>query len=198
MAKQHLDKLHSKPLSWSAISSYEYDKEQWAKKYLEGVTTPASPQMLFGNVVGNKLAKDPTYLPVVLRYDAFEPCLTATLDGIPLIGYFDSLDTKEYHFYEYKTSSNKDKWTHKSANLHGQILFYLTLIYLNTKRLPEMIKIKLFYIPVISDDNFKLGVNESGIQSFEIKHTTTEMLKFMKKIKKIYKAMENMAKNKAE
>lgn len=191
--QHHLDKLLSKPLSWSCLASWEFSKDQWTRKYLLGIVDPPNPQAKFGNQVGERLAQDPSYLPAVERYDTFEPKLTGSIDGIPTVGYFDSLDLKTCNFYEYKTSGVKDKWTHKTANSHGQILFYLILIYQNFKKLPENIKIKLFYIPVISDGDFNLMVDEPGIKGFNVKHTTPEMIKFGKWVTKTYEEMKKYA-----
>lgn len=190
---KYLIKLKSKPLSWSAIGSWQYSKKQWAKKYLEGINELPNEQMKFGNYVGNRIATDPDYLPAVLRYDVFEKKFTAKIGKLDLIGYLDSYHSEDKHFYEYKTSSNEDKWNHKSANEHGQILFYLFLIWKNHGVPPEEIDIKLFYIPVATGGDFKMYVVEEGIKNFDVKHTTMEVLNFAKYITDTYKEMEKFA-----
>lgn len=194
----HLDKLHSKPLSWSAISSFEYSVEQWSRKYLDGKYEEPNELMKFGNIVGGRIATDPEYLPAVERYSVFEKKLTAKIERkglskIELVGLFDSFDPETKFFYEYKTSSNTSRWTLETAKEHGQILFYLFLIWKNYGVPPEKIKIKLFYIPVITKGDFTMEVVESGIQQFPIEHTCLGILKFADYIKHTYAKMEAFA-----
>jgi hypothetical protein len=187
--KHHLTKLNSKPLSWSAISSWTYSQEQWAKKYLEGIYEEPNEVMKFGNEVGNRLGTDRKYLPKVERYEIMYPQEHRLVVRLELVGLFDSYDPVTHNFYEYKTSSNKDKWTQKSAEEHGQIMLYLFLIWKTYNVPPEKIKIKLFYIPVSTDGDFKMKVHEKGIKEFEIKHTTLEVLRFMGTVMDTYKEM---------
>ena len=197
--KQHLEKLHSRPLSWSSLSSFrDYDKKEWAKRYLDGIYDEPNSLMKFGNEVGDKIASDPKYLPSVERYSVFEKKLLAGIkrknkEDIKLVGLMDSFDPETCHFYEYKTSSNKTKWNIESAQEHGQILFYLYLIYANYRILPEKIRVKLFYIPVFETGNFDMAVDEKGIKSFEVSHSSFNVAKFGAEIKKIYEKMEKFA-----
>lgn len=194
--KHHLIKFQSRPLSWSSIASWQFSRDQWARKYLEGIYEEPNNLMLFGNEVGQKLGLDRKYLPMVERYEVMYPAehrLTSKINDIELVGLFDSFDPKDKHFNEYKTSSNKTKWTQKSAQGHGQILFYLFLIYKNYNIPPEKIKVKLYYIPVSTDGDFKMKVDEKGIQSFEVKHTSLEVLKFANFIKQTYQEMSDFA-----
>jgi hypothetical protein len=193
--QKHIDKLYSKPLSWSAISSWEWNQEEWATKYLDGLFTPPTPKMSFGNVVGDRLAKDPEYLPEVPRYSVFEHKMYADIGDIKLVGLLDSFDPETKNFYEYKTSSNENKWDQDEANKHGQILLYLFLIYVNYRVPPEKIKIKLVYIPVEENFDGFMEVSKGGkIQSFDVNHTLEEALVFIaKKVKPIWEEMKEYA-----
>lgn len=169
--------------SWSEMSSFYYDKEQWWTKYcLHGPCTRAkddsppfcvitrkcdpecpqittSIQMLFGNYIGNKIATDPTFLPEVPRYEIFEQEFTAVIPGsdIQITGFLDSFRVSPVSMREYKTSSNPKKWTYKSASNHGQMKFYKLLIALNMPLSfdPGQIFSTLTYIPVKMVGNLK-------------------------------------------
>jgi hypothetical protein len=195
--KHHVQKLKSKPLSWSAMSSWFYDKDQWAKKYLDGIETPPNKEMLFGNVIGQKLASDQSFLPQVPRYKQFEKELRSKIGDIELIGFLDSFCPNKKYFHEYKTSSNQKKWTQKSCEEHGQLDFYFFLLWLNYGKLPEEINCMLHYIPVGENGQFEMELQVSEInpvKSFKVKKTVKDILKFGNEIKKVYKEMEKFAK----
>ena len=182
-------------VSWSQIASWEYDKEQWFSKYVLGIGQESNAQMEFGRVIGEKLASDPSFLPEVLRYEVFEKEFNTRLSNFVITGYLDSYCPNTHNFYEYKTSSNPNKWNQKSVNNHGQLLFYKALIYLCEKVRPEDIKCKLFYIPVNQSGSFEMEITKnSKIQSFDLNNTTTmEVLKFLNYIKRTRKEMESYA-----
>lgn len=193
MAKLHLDRLRARPLSWTSISSWTFNKEQWARKYLDNIVDPPNPAMTFGKIVGERLASDPTYLPEVPRLPIFEHGINLTFAGIPLVGFFDSFCPETPALYEYKTSGNSNRWTQQKAEGHGQIDLYVTLLYMTNKIKPEDLKIKLVYIPVIETGSFELDINSKGIKIFEIKKTMSDVLKCAGMIKRVYKEMEEYA-----
>jgi hypothetical protein len=158
-------------------------------------------KMAYGKDIGEKLATDPTFLPEVKRYKVFEQRLTATISGVPLVGYLDSFCPDTFCFQEYKTSSNIKKWNKKSADKHGQLDFYYLLIYLNHRKKPEDLDCHLWYIPVeevvdFTTDPFTVNmeINKNiPIQSFHVKKTMSDILSFAKFIIKTYKEMEEYA-----
>lgn len=179
----------TRPLSWSAISSFEYDPEQWYRKYVLNEAQPSNPAMEFGKVIGEKLATDPTFLPEVPRYKHFEKKLEGKIGDIYLLGYLDSFCPDEKHILEYKTSGNKKKWSKKSVMQHGQLDFYYLLIWLNYQIPPENIKCHLVYIPVEEGNDFNMKISSQPIQIFEAKKTTMDILKFGAYIKEVYNRM---------
>ncbi len=181
---------NARPLSWSCISSFEYDREGWYKKYILNEVQEPNKEMLFGNVVGGKLASDPSFLPDVPRYKHFEKKLEGRIGNIVILGYLDAFDpdTKK-KFHEYKTSSNTKKWTKKSVQEHGQLLFYKLLIWLNYEIPPEEITCHLHYIPVEENGSFEMQLSKESHQSFEAKHTTLDVLNFGRYIVKTYQDM---------
>lgn len=193
MAQIHLDRLHKRPLSWSSISSWEYNKEKWAKKYLENIVEPTNSAMAFGKMIGEKLASDPTFLPSVPRLPKFEHGINYTFAGIPLVGFIDAYCPNTPAMYEYKTSGNVKRWTKESVVEHGQIDMYAMLLYMSEKIKPEDLTIKLVYIPVVEDGGFELRLSKEPVQVFEVKKTMLDITKFAARVKKIYKEMEEYA-----
>ena len=199
--QHHVKQLKSKPLSWSAIASWQFNKEQWARKYLHGIIEEGNAKMNYGKEIGEKLATDPAYLPEVLRYNTFEHYLSGQVSGIPIHGYLDSFDSITHSFNEYKTSSNLNRWNQKSANEHGQLDFYYLLIYLNYKKKPEEINCHLCYIPVQETVDFttepfttKMEVTPGAkVQVFPVKKSMKDILSFAKYLKETYQAMERYA-----
>ncbi|MES2409676.1 MAG: PD-(D/E)XK nuclease family protein [Patescibacteria group bacterium] len=181
--------FQSKPLSWSSIASFEYSPEQWARKYVDGIIDPSNASMSFGNEIGQRLAREPDFLPDVKRYSVFEQCLTGKIDDIQLIGFLDTFDPITKNFNEFKTSSNKKKWTKKSAQAHRQLLMYMFLIWRNYGVPPEKLSPSLFYIPVEEHSDFTMKVSEAKVQEFVVKHTTLELLQFANHVKEVYKEM---------
>lgn len=189
--KQQIKTWKARPFSWSQLSSFAYSKEQWFSKYIEGHTSEPSPQMLFGNVIGAKLTKDPSFLPSVLRYKVFEQELRGKIGKLNLIGFIDSFNPKTKDFYEYKTSSNKGKWNRKSVQEHGQILFYKLLIWQNYKVVANA---SLFYIPAEMLATGKMRLSKDPVKSFETNHTLKDILNFGAFIKKTIVEMEEYVK----
>ena len=199
--KYHVKKLKDRPLSWSSIASWEFNKDSWTRKYLYGIVEESNDKMTFGKVIGEKIATDPTYLPDLPRYEKFEHKLEGKISDIPLLGYLDSFDSKTCNFLEYKSSSNEKRWHQKSAEKHGQLDFYFLLIYLNYQKKPEEVSCHLHYIPVQETVDFttepfttKMEVTPDAlIQSFPVKKTMKDILSFAKYLKDTYAAMERHA-----
>jgi hypothetical protein len=184
-----------RPMSWSAMASFHYDPWQFFDKYVLRKRQETNPAMEFGKEVGNKLISDPAFLPDVLRYPVFEQQLKGKVMGIPIIGFLDSFDPETKNFYEYKTSSNPRKWTAKTAQEHGQLMFYKLLIHLNYKVRPEDIDCKLFYIPCEETEDFKVKLSGEKVQSFDVKHTTADIIAFGRYMVDTYKKMEEFVRN---
>ena len=185
--------FQKKPFSWSQLAQWEYNKENWYNKYCLGIIEPPNNQMLFGNKIGKKIENDPIFLPKIPRFSVFEKKLIGKIDDIELIGFIDSFCPNTYSFHEYKTSSNKTRWTQESAQNHGQLLFYKLLIWLNYEVPPENVTSFLHYIPVREEGDFKMAISKEPIQSFEVKHTCDELLNFGNYIRKTYKTMSEYA-----
>jgi hypothetical protein len=191
-----------RPLSWSSIALFNWSKEEWAKKYILNLPQKSSPEMEFGKLVDTKLQTDPSFLPLVPRLKDFQKCLKGSIcKDFSMIGYFDafelSKDKKSAKLGEYKTSSSDIKWTQKSAEEHGQILFYLLLIWLKYKIPPENVPCFLTYIPVhkkeTGDFKVSMHISRAKPKTFHFKHTTLEVIQFGRYVMDIYKKMEKFS-----
>ena len=197
--KIHLEKLNSRPLSWSSISSWEWNKEDWAKKYLDGIEQPSNPEMEFGKKVGKRLETDPTYLPMIPRRSKMEHPFNVSLSGIKLTGYADTFCTVTFKAGdEYKTGVKP--WDQKRVDEHGQITMYLLMNYITNKIKPEDVEFALHWMPTVRKEsgNFEVVIDfvpdiENNIKHFKTKRTMVDILKFAAYIKKTYKAMQKYA-----
>lgn len=105
-----------RPMSWSAISSFEWNPKQWHDKYVihgkclrddpekgicamcvvAGFADPECPvvkktiELVFGSMVDKKIQDDPTYLPHVVRYPILQHEMSMTFENIPMIGFADT------------------------------------------------------------------------------------------------------------
>lgn len=200
--KPTIDKTRA--LSWSSISSFEWNKEQWYERYILKKEQTSTKELEFGKFVGDKLSSDKRFKKEVIRYKIFEKELRCEWDGIPLVGYVDTCDLEKFCMREYKTG--KKPWTQKRADEHGQIDMYLLMIYIMYKIKPEQMKVHLDWMPTkdSGDDHDSLEaflkskskiefVEPFEVKSFETKRTMSDVLKFGAKIKRIYKEMEEYA-----
>lgn len=184
-----------RPLSWSAISSFEYSPEQWYKKYVLGEEEAPSPQMQFGKEAGEQIAKNPKYIPYLRRGKRFEYEIKATFNKIPLIGFIDSY-TPHTDLEEYKTGERK--WDQKRADQHGQIDMYLLLLYLKHKVHPSKVKCRIHWLATHEAGNFRVYYTNTYtpvITVFETKRTMKDLLKFGARINRTVKEMQAYAKN---
>lgn len=204
-SQQALPKFHSRPLSWSSISSFTFSpesKEKWYKNYILDQKEPPSEEMLFGSKVGKKMELDPTYLPEIPRFGKDEYAFSVVFNGIKLVGYADSFCHKTCKkLGERKTGKRGTyEWTQKKANEHGQLTMYCLMNYIQNKVKPEDTEIILSWIPTKKSENgsFKITIDFDGeIQHFKTKRTMQDILKFGAYINTIYKEMEDFIENHA-
>jgi len=188
-----------RPLSWSAISSFEYNPEQWFRRYVLKEKQEESAEMKFGKEIGKKLETDPTFLPSIKRFSKMEHPFSATLDGIKMVGYADSFCDKTFKFLaEYKTG--KREWTQERVDNHGQINMYLLMNWLINKIDPKDVETTLYWMPTQDFGNFDISFVkdiEKNIKSFITKRTMTDILKFSIRIQDTVKKMQEYVDNKA-
>ncbi len=194
-----IDFLQTRPLSWSAISSFEWNPEQWYSRYVLAQQDPPSEEMLFGKLVGERLASDPSFLPHVPRYKVFEYELKQSLGNIPMIGFIDSYEPKLFKkgpaLYEYKTGVKP--WDQARADEHGQISMYLLMLFLEQNVSPDTIPVDILWLPTQKNGDFTISlVDEKDVRIFRTKRTMTQLLEFGQRIRTTVKDMELFANQK--
>lgn len=184
-----------RPLSWSAISSFEYDPEQWYRKYALGQEDGATKEMLFGSEIGRRLASDPTFMPQVPRGEVFEYELRFMFGDIPMVGYIDSWSEKtQFILDEYKTG--KKAWTKKRADEHGQFDTYTLGMWVLRKIRPEDIKLRLHWLPTQENGDFSISfIDPKDCKTFQTSRSMSDILRFGMRINEIYKKMDEYCKN---
>jgi len=135
----------TRPLSWSAISSFEYDKEQWYQNYIAGIKQPASPEMIFGKKFADSCEALKPLAPVTLLSKMEQP-FNFVFNGIAMVGYADTFDDiNKNHTGEYKTGVKP--WDQKRVDAHGQITMYAMGNLITNKMQPEKCRFFLEWIP---------------------------------------------------
>lgn len=170
-----------RPLSWSAISSFGYSKEQWYSKYIMGEEQPPSDEMLFGKQVDLRIQEDAEYLPEITRYEYLQYELRTTIEGIPLLGYPDALDLGNPRIRDFKTG--KKLWSKKRADETGQITMYILMIYLIHNIKPEKFECYIDWMPTHKKDGIVMFKDPFEVKTFKTKRTMVDILKFAQLIK---------------
>lgn len=130
----------------------------------------------------NKIAKK---LP---RLDKAE-CEVRTdlkIDGevIPLYSRLDTAKLDLTAFKDYKTG--KEPWTQKRADEDKQITFYVTAIYILTKKIVQ--DIEIVWIPTVDDLNSPLGISVTGeIKIFKTKRNISHIINEMADMRKVWR-----------
>lgn len=189
--------LKTRPLSWSAKSSFDYDLEQWYQRYILGIKEDPTEELKFGKLVGEKLASDFTFMPCIPRLSVYENELNYTMKSkkgdIPMIGFMDAYSPK-FNMDEYKTG--KKAWTQERADTHGQIDMYLLMHFLINKVPPEKMTVRIFWMPTKLNGDFTISfVGADNAICFPTKRTTRQVLDFSTRIKKTVEAMQAYVRN---
>jgi len=198
--KALITRWKERPFSWSQISSYEYDPEQWYKRYVLKEETHETAEMKFGKMIGEKVANDPKYLPFIKRLNVSEHPFSVMFGKIPLVGYGDfycSITRKKLQ--ELKTGVKE--WTQKRADEHGQIDMYLLMHFITEKIKPEDVECELIWLPTKRAEGGDFNVNitlvepvEKHHKIFKTKRTMADILTFGARINRTYKEMEKLIK----
>lgn len=188
MKDPRIEKFLKRNLSWSSINSFEYDKEEWYEKYINGKRGKDTGPLVFGKNVGERLATEQDFLPEVPRLKEYEHELCVKIGKIPCIGFLDNFDLEAKCFSEFKTGK---KWTQDKANKHRQIDMYAAMIYLKYGIKPEDLNIKLIWLPTEEKQDFRTDfVKDMKPVIFPIKKTMRDILSFMAEVQVVHKEMQ--------
>ncbi len=195
--KKSFDK--ARPLSWSAISSFEYNPEQWYRKYVLNEKDPETKEMIFGKKLANELENGTCDIPELVKKTPYkkEHPFKVMFGKIPLIGFCDDFDTTTFKVLNEVKTGKKD-WDQKRADLHGQFDMYLLMNYITNKIPPEEVVCTLHWLPTQENGDFNISFIEPiKVQSFTTKRTMAQILAFGSRINRIYKEMEDYAQSHA-
>ncbi len=190
-----------RPLSWSQIASFRYSKEQWYKRYVLDEKQIETPELKFGKLIGERIEKDPTYLPQIPRHNKMEHPFSVMFDGIKMVGYADSFCTEtNKKLLEFKTGVKE--WNQKRVDSHQQIDMYCLMNYITNKVRPEDMEIQLIWLPTKKKESGDFSVeidfvDEQNIKVFNTKRTMRDILKFGQEIKQTLKEMEEYLESKS-
>jgi hypothetical protein len=197
MTKPLFDK--TRPLSWSAISSFEYDPEQWYKKYVLKQEQPTSPEMEFGKAFAQSIEDGKCKVPILMQMlqDKKEHEFKVVFGGIKLVGYADAFCDKTFRKLD-EVKTGKKAWDKKRADEHGQIDMYLLMNYITNKVKPDDVECTIYWIPTQDNGDFTITfVEPVRVHAFKTKRTMVQVLKFGERIKATVKKMEQYALNHA-
>ncbi len=156
MTKQDFYKRFLKrPLSYSQLGAWEYDKKEWYDRYVLGKKSGTNAAMRAGTIIGDSIGTDKSLVPALTPPGMKEYELRASLGDIHMVGYCDHYcpDTRVLH--ENKTSTNRKKWNQKSVDTHKQLDMYALMLFLQHDVRPEDITMYLNYIPVIEGQDMQ-------------------------------------------
>lgn len=138
-------------------------------------------------------------MPDLPRYELMQHKMKVMFNGLLLFGTPDGINVSTKHLkelWDYKTG--KAKWTETRAQEHGQLLFYLLLLWITEKIKPEDFECGIHWLPTRDTSDFKIElISETKFQSFKVKHTNLEVLKFGAYIKDVHFEMEQYIENRA-
>lgn len=184
-----------RPLSWSQISSFEYDPEQWYRRYVLGIQDEPNAEMLFGKKVADSIEDGTCTIPTLLEnlQKRKEYPFKVQFGEIQLVGYADAFCEETLRKLD-EVKTGQKPWDQKRVDDHGQITMYCLLNYITHKVPPEEVDCTLHYIPTQKGGDFNISfVEPIVVQRFKTKRTMADILNFGSRIKRVYQEMEAYA-----
>lgn len=184
--------FEKRPLSWSAISSFEYNPAEWHTRYILNEKQAENMAMKFGKVFAKSCEDGKPLAPVTLLRK-MEHKFEVVFNGIKMVGYADTFDDVTFtDLGEYKTSKNI--WTQAKVDQHGQLTMYCLFNLIQNKIQPEQMNIFLECLQTKESKDFKLQfMDPLKVHHFKTKRTMADVLAFGARINKVVKEMEKYA-----
>jgi hypothetical protein len=184
------DRFIKRPLSYSQLSSWDYSKEEWYKRYVLNYPYTTNSAMQCGNIIGDSIGTDKSLVPNLNPPGIKEFRLTAHLGDIYMVGYADHYCPETKVLHENKTSTNRKKWTQGAVDKHKQLDMYCLMLTLTHDTAPEDVEIWLNYIPVIEAQDLRYYLpNPAEHYSFRTYRTSEQILNFAKDIEQTVEDM---------
>lgn len=109
-------------LSYSKLAMWTSSRSQFIEVYFKKGTRFHSPETDFGKLFAEKLENNDPSVAYVPKYDIHEYELKCDVEGIPCIGYIDSIRKDKLAFIDHKTG--KQPWTQSRVAGHKQLDMY--------------------------------------------------------------------------
>lgn len=196
MTHEQITKWKTRDFSWSQLSSWEYDPEQWYKRYILDERDEPSKEMLFGRVLADALEHGTCEIPELVKRLPFkkEHPFKVKFGALTMVGYADDFDDKTFTTLN-EVKTGKRPWDQKRADAHGQFDMYLLMNYITNKVRPEDVACALHWLPTQENGDFSISfVEPVEPLTFHTKRTMGDILTFGSRINKAYKDMEEYAK----
>lgn len=175
------DRFIKRPLSYSQLSSWEWDKEEWYQQYIRNKPRGKNSAMNAGNIIGDSIGTPHSLVPNLTPPGTKEFALNANLNGIYIVGYADHFCPVLRELHENKTSTNRKRWTQGTADKHKQFDMYCLMLALKHDIAPEDVTLYLNYIPVIEGQDMKYYLpNPAEYSQFRTYRTTEQITAFAK------------------
>lgn len=191
-----------RPLSWSAVSSFEYNPDEWYKRYIQNIKQEENLAMKFGKTFAESIEKGKPLAPVTIIHDKpimgknVEHKFEVVFNKVPLIGFADTFCHKTFKkLGEFKTA--RTLWTQQKVDQHGQITMYCLMNLITNKIKPEDMDIFLECIQTKESGDFTVEfMKPLKVHHFKTKRTMSEVLAFGTRINNIVKDMQLYAESK--
>lgn len=184
-------------LSWSSISSFEWNPEEWFENYILGKKKAETPEMKFGKEFALSIENGTCTYPGLLSLlpKKKEHAFNVVFSKIPLIGYADAFCDETFtKLHEVKTG--KKLWDQKRVNQHGQLDMYLLMNYVTNKIFPEEVEVFLHWCPTEDRGDFSIAfIEPKKLYTFRTFRTTKDIVAFGARIKKTYADMQKYVAN---
>ena len=191
------DRFKTRPLSWSQLSTFAYNKDDWYKRYVLNEADPPNAAMLYGSVVGDSIGTEKSMVPTLVPAGVKEYELRGNIDKIHMVGFADHYCPNTLVLNENKTTDKPNKWNQKSVDQHGQLTMYALLLFLQDRVKPETVTMYLNYIPVEVGNDFIYRLPDPPTYTaIPTKRTTLDILNFITYVQKTVVEMEAFANSK--
>lgn len=169
-----------RPLSWSSLSSFEYDPEGWYRKYILGQKDPDTKELIFGKAFAKSIEDGTCVVPGLLEALAKkkEQGFSIVFQGIKMVGFADAFDDTTLKVID-EVKTGKKAWDQKRVDDHGQITLYALFNFVTNKIRPEDTKFALYWVPTEENGKFEIDfVKPVRFIQFDTKRTTLDIIKF--------------------
>lgn len=189
----------TRPLSWSALSCFEYDKEEWYRRYILNQKNPESAEMKFGKALATSIEDGTCPVPGLLKalQKKKEHEFRVVFGRIHMIGYADAFCDKKFRrLDEVKSGKLTSPWGFKRADEHGQITMYALFNFITNKVKPEDTRFTIYWVPTVITGDFVVDFDKPmRFISIPTKRTMQDVLVFGVRVNRVAKEMEEYVRN---